>query len=1417
MKLLRYLLYLLLLLAALTTNAQNDLYKTRRLSAVNGLPSNTIRTIVQDSNGFIWVGGTAGLSRFDGYRFVNFNGYSANPNQNQTHHISKLILDKENNLLWLASNTFKYSCIDLHKDRFVSMNLKEGEDSVPYSNRYMSSNGLWIYNKTSGIRHITYKDGKIECNDLTKGNHKLPSNNIHNIFEDANQNIWIATDNGIVKFDSVHGSKTFLAGHDIICSNIYAGNILAFDKNTQTAWVLSAEGRPRKKVTLSSAMGYLDKGRKDIVWNSKWILFTKEKTYCLDLTHGIYSTDEEYQIPNASLQGMDNGYIFVANKSGYLWVFPPMGDVKKIFINPNAPFSNDRNGIYQFDHDKNGLFYIASYGSGLFTLDPKTWQTHQYTAEDEDPLIYSNYLLDVMVDSSDCIWISTEGAGISLITPFGGSSTKIYIPDPTKKGDWSNYVRLIYKGKDGNIYCNTRNNKVYTYNPGNGFHLVKESKASTYGYLLDSKGHEWVATRGDGLYVDGVHYSSKDSIHHVPIDDFFDVVEDKFGRIWLASWGAGLLMTEYKEGAPLKFKTYLNNEYNESRIHDLETSHYGDLWIATYNGLYYINVSKRNFTEKDFLKYNVRNGKFPNDEVICLKKTDDLTVWAGVTGCGLLKCDFSRGAENMTYREISTNEGLSNNNVKTIVQDKYGYVWASTEEGLSRINKKDNSVNKYTASPNIQSNFFSENSAYVTDKGTILFGTGYGIAEINPSDDEHHRKSLQPLPARITDITINGSSIYENNQDSLLLSQSLCTTQSIDFEHIQNSLTIYYSNFNYREIESQLYSYYLEGEDETWCKVTSDNKADYSNLSPGHYTFHVKTFRNNMWSKETTLEIIINQPWYNTWWAWMLYLLFLGGAIWFIYHSIRVQIALDREVQVEKELTEFRLNFFTNITHEFRTPLAIIQNAINKLSQSENAKSRQDVQTAARGTKRLLRLVNQLMEFRKINTGNEKLQVTRGDIIEFIREIYLDLWSLSKQKALSITYTPFEKHFEMLFDHEMIETIVYNLISNAIKYTPERGTVNIRVAHDAETKNLTITVEDSGNGISEEQLQALFSPFMKGKASRGGMGIGLYTAHKAAELHHGKLTYKRLTEQGGSLFTVTLPTNDSVYSEDEFQKTTVFDTTQQSIKESEEIIQVMKPEALNNQKVVIIEDDPDMMQQIKDEISIYFQTLCYMTGETGLKGIRENHPDLILCDVMLPDTDGYEIVSTLKKEANYTNIPVIMLTALDDETHQIKGYQAGADDYMVKPCNFKLLIARMIQLMKWSNKHIATPQEESTIQDPAPIQQPVVITVVQDKKFKDQVDNLIALHLDDSNFSVDTLASAMKMGRTKFYGKMKDLYGISPNKYIMNIRMEKAVELIQQGDLTISEIGYKVGIPDASYFNKCFKQKYGVAPSKFKQ
>ena len=207
------------------------------------------------------------------------------------------------------------------------------------------------------------------------------------------------------------------------------------------------------------------------------------------------------------------------------------------------------------------------------------------------------------------------------------------------------------------------------------------------------------------------------------------------------------------------------------------------------------------------------------------------------------------------------------------------------------------------------------------------------------------------------------------------------------------------------------------------------------------------------------------------------------------------------------------------------------------------------------------------------------------------------------------------------------------------------------------------------------------------------MGIGLYTAHKAAELHHGKLTYKRLTEQGGSLFTVTLPTNDSVYSEDEFQKTTVFDTTQQSIKESEEIIQVMKPEALNNQKVVIIEDDPDMMQQIKDEISIYFQTLCYMTGETGLKGIRENHPDLILCDVMLPDTDGYEIVSTLKKEANYTNIPVIMLTALDDETHQIKGYQAGADDYMVKPCNFKLLIARMIQLMKWSNKHIATPQE----------------------------------------------------------------------------------------------------------------------------
>ncbi|MBR2016846.1 MAG: response regulator, partial [Prevotella sp.] len=401
----------------------------------------------------------------------------------------------------------------------------------------------------------------------------------------------------------------------------------------------------------------------------------------------------------------------------------------------------------------------------------------------------------------------------------------------------------------------------------------------------------------------------------------------------------------------------------------------------------------------------------------------------------------------------------------------------------------------------------------------------------------------------------------------------------------------------------------------------------------------------------------------------------------------------------------------------------------------------------------------------------------------------------------------------------------YNLLSNAIKYTPDNGSICVRIKQSApETKNgtISISIENSGPGISAEQEKNLFRPFMHGYVSQGGMGIGLYNARNMAICHHGNLEYHN---EDGAVFTITLPDNDSVYTPDEY-KTEISGeiVMKQADNEADEYIQDMLPEALNHQTVAIIEDDPDMMQQIRSEVGVYFNVTSYTTGNAACNGILEQPPALILCDVMLPDIDGYEIVRRIRKDEGTINTPVIMLTALDDDTHQLRAYRAGADDYVTKPCNFKLLIARISRLIEWadrmktqptayeSNEHNA--ERETTAAMPH-LQEKIVLDK-QDKVFRERVQAIIGRHISDPAFSIDMLASEMYMGRTKFYGKVKELLGVSPNKLLMNERMRIAAELIKEGRLTIGEVAYKTGFDNQSYFNKCFKKYYGVPPGQYK-
>lgn len=649
------------------------------------------------------------------------------------------------------------------------------------------------------------------------------------------------------------------------------------------------------------------------------------------------------------------------------------------------------------------------------------------------------------------------------------------------------------------------------------------------------------------------------------------------------------------------------------------------------------------------------------------------------------------------------------------------------------------------------------------------------------------------MRAVITDLAINGISIYEAENEQFL-TKALNYTREISLPHDKNSLNIHFSNFDYPHIQNAMYQYYLEGIDNTWRPMTSINHTEFSDLNPGSYTLHIRTrIGSNQWSEETLLHITICQPWYNTVWAWCIYLRIICGAGVLYYRSWLRNFELNQQIALEKQMSDFRINFFTHISHEFRTPLAIIQSAVEKMmTKGEGYASKNNINTLSRGTKRLQRLINQLMEFRKINTGNMKLNVEKGEIIGFVRAIFNDLYTVAKQKDVTMNFTPWTSNHEMLFDQEKVETIVYNLLSNAVKYTPDKGIISVKLY--LENNIVFFSVEDNGPGIKPEREADLFKPFMHGYASKGGMGIGLYTAHQMAEIHKGSLTYERSLDLGGSRFCLALPNDAGKYQPEDIIEKKAPDDHSIDKDEIEMIVKEMTPKAINNVTVMVIEDDPDMLDQIKSELSVYFHVETFMNGKTGYENIRKIKPALLISDIQLPEmiARALQFVAMELKAKQQAEEKAQQEKALGQETTLKEN--APLEKAEQSSCGEVILVKPVKELKK---------------------NEPTLLMSTLDKKFKDKLEAIVAQHIGDNNFNVDRLAELLCLGRTTVYNRTKSIMGVSPNIYIQNERLRIAAKLLLEGEYTVSEISEKVGFSDSTYFYKCFKNKFGIAPSKY--
>lgn len=1219
------------------------------------------------------------------------------------------------------------------------------------------------------------------CHRLSVGD-GLPSNDVTCLVQDDRGFVWLGTGNGICRYD---GSRIVKYTDITTSDGTHRIGGIAF------IW-LSEDHQKLKASTVT---------RHTITYDLRESKFTDYRKEPKGL---VYVNRDKGIIRVAKIAG----YEFNTDKFGHLYIIKPNGIRKTVWLVKDISQSGSRTNKYQVARDSKGRFYIATYGNGLFVWDPKDDSMAHVTSKDPRQLIATNLLTSIMVDRDDNIWVGNFLAGISIIKRISGLSVSYLYPNRQGKGDDANSIGTLMYAGNNHLMVGMQNGSIYNYDISrNLFTLTGQLPKRVNCLLLDKEGHLWTGTLG-GLYVDNKRFDPGRRITFGS-DWINRVLEDKYGRKWVAAFRGGLTLM-WRNGGKWQSKHFFKPGDNASNIRDATMSGGGRwLWFTCDDGLGCIDTWKKNVNEADVRLFNTHNHSLAGDQALTVYVSRSGLIYVGIAGRGLCSYKFD-GTGIKLVKVYDTTNGLITNTAISMLEDKFGNLWVAQEEGVARINIRKNNSADYRFSTSVLGNIFNEKTACSSPDGDLFFGSYNGLLHIKgkPVDYSHGKVT-------VTDMFVGGHSV----SDSLRIFSD--RDKKIALSSNARNVAFAFSDFDYAKTSSSLFQYYLEGVDKSWRDGTTQKLADYNNLTPGNYVFHVR--RMNDPSSEGMMAFKIRQPWYNTWWAWLLYVVAAVALMLTFAHNANERLRLHQQMEVERQLNKFRIDFFTHIAHEFRTPLAIMQNAVDKLNAEERAKPLDKlVRTVSKGMTRLSKLVDQLMDFRKMSTGNMRLMVGYDDIVSFIRNIYLDFWPMAEQKDINIAFTPFAKKYEMWFDRKAIGSVAYNLISNAIKYTPQGG--NVFITLKLGDNNLSLRVADNGEAISEERMQHLFEPFMHGYASSGGMGIGLYLAREMSRLHHGDLVYRR--ENDETVFTMTIPVDEASYHADNHNIQPLADTN--AVKKEKIIgdkdglgMKNLIGEPVNNIHVAVVEDDHDMMVQLREELGSYFIIDAYMDGKSAIDGIRSHTPALMLCDIMLPGIDGYEVVRQIRADKKLKSLPIILLTALDDDDHQIKGYKAGADDYMTKPCNYRILLTRMAQLIMWNKSGAQKAEEDnqksSETENKKAEPDNKIIVSVADKHFIDKVTAIMTNHIADPQFTIDDIAPIMHVGRTKLYGKVKDLTGMSPNKYLTKIKMEKAAELLSDGSLNIGEIGFQIGIQDQSYFYRAFKSYYGVAPSTYRK
>ncbi len=1457
----------MMLALAYVADAQN-IQRFEYFGSESGLSQNSAYSMMCDRKGFLWVGTMNGLNRYDGVSFKVFSSQAGDGKSVANSRIEEIWQD-EADYIWTRTYDGCYQYFDQRREVFGTLPVQSSE-SIEQATSFVqyASDLVFVGAERSGLYYMVLDEN---TQRYAVGN--VPTPSVRGLFVDSRRNLWVLTSEGLICLDNKDIEARNFDGIEIKHENVTFTQLAVEMSNTV---IFGTENNGLLRYNLGTETYAFMQNFQQLRGRDITHLMVAPTGHLLVAVDGghLYDLDENLlQISEIAYhgQGVNDVDKLYLDKYRQLWITTLRPGVTRFSLasgstrfyqlvpqHMQAGIDLERPFFYE---DRHNNFWIGIHGGGLLKYDriEDSFVSYRNNINDRSS-IASNIVHCIVEDHSGQLWLGTgqyRGGLIKVIAE--DRAFRNFTPDPNSPTQGDNVVRCLFEDPAHNLWVSTKSGKLYVYDefyrPLRVFDGLPTTDGSTvrsitYSILIDREGYLWICTKGAGVFVsttrlDVAHVAKQNLVftHYTAApsgregsegavlsdDNTYSIVQDGYDNIWVCTYGNGLSRIK-RNGNGVEIKTFGRENTNilSDKVRYLYIDSQRNLWAATTNGVCRVDGSKLNddtLTFEHFVNSGDDNSLSYNDVCHIYEDTKG-TLYFSTIGGGLNSLTYDENGSPI-FRCYTSSDGLCNNAVYGAVEDNGGYIWISTENGISRMEPKNETFESFNVNTGLSFNSFSEATIAKLHNGKIVFGGYMGFITALPL-----QIATSPYKGELELTSLQLANREQQIADDSPLSQSIGYTEQIELKYSQANISIGYRSLDLLDPANTRYAYILEGLETQWNYVGNLDRATYTNLPAGEYVFRVKcTFRNGQWSDTTRdLKIIVQAPWWKTAPAFTFYAVVMVALILFIIKFYTNIHQFRSELTVEKRLNDVKLQFFTNIAHEIRTPLTLIVAPLESLMNSdyEMVPSVQaKMMMIQRNTNRILMLVNQLLDFRKVQNKKMRLKVSETNMEDLVTQVGDNFRPLAEHKNIDYVINIQPDTKPVWIDSAEIDTVVYNLLSNAFKFTDNGKKITLSLAQDE--AYTSIIVSDEGRGIADVNPEILFKRYtILSENELSGTGIGLSLAYELVHLHGGDIHVE--SEVGrGTTFTVRLLNNREHFENNPMitfgsQHITRHVTNKKvyvdEVREAETAVETGRPK----RTILIVEDNPEILNYLCQSLADTFECVRASNGQEGLLAVKKSNPELIITDMMMPVMDGPEMIRQLRDDVATSHIPIVALTAKVSLAEQAEIYSMGVDGYISKPFSVeqvKALAENLLEKRKQILEHLVSRpniqiDDAQNGDDYKADNQDINVNIPsKDKEFIQQL-----VKYTEENYkrdlSIDEFADHFHMSRTVFYNKVRSLTGSSPLDFVRQIKFRIAELLLKKG-FNVSEVAFEIGYSDVKYFSKQFRNQFGYTPSQVKK